>query len=282
MEKATTLSGLPHLCDAEHCTYCQACGSACAHGAIRFEADACGFAHPWVDAELCVGCGLCEQVCPVIHPLAAGREPRVLALYSKDDATVRSSSSGGVFGELAAHVLDGGGCVFGAVARDGRIYHTRADCPEEVEPMKGSKYVQSDVGDCYRQARRELARGRQVLFTGTPCQVAAARPVVLIGYSGGALASGLIIQKYPQINVAKWITIAGVLNHADWTEYFGDSPLKSSINMNTLPRIQQTHYVAENDQTVPNSLSFKWTGGANTVVVPGATHDDFGQWQPEI
>ena len=113
-------------------------------------------------------------------------------------------------------------------------------------------------------------------------QVAAARPVVLIGYSGGALASGLIIQKYPRINVEKWITIAGVLNHADWTEYFGDSPLKSSINMNTLPRIQQTHYVAENDQTVPNSLSFKWTGGANTVVVPGATHDDFGQWQPEI
>ena len=113
-------------------------------------------------------------------------------------------------------------------------------------------------------------------------QVAAARPVVLIGYSGGALASGLIIQKYPRINVKKWITIAGVLNHADWTEYFGDSPLKSSINMNTLPCIQQTHYVAENDQTVPNSLSFKWTGGANTVVVPGATHDDFGQWQPEI
>ena len=106
-------------------------------------------------------------------------------------------------------------------------------------------------------------------------QTAAARPIILIGYSGGALLSGLIIEKYPELNVKKWITIAGVLNHSDWTEYFGDSPLIHSMNLDTLPRVHQLHYAAENDKTVPNSLTMQWTGGADTIIVPNATHDDF-------
>ena len=87
--------------------------------------------------------------------------------------------------------------------------------------------------------------------------------------------SGLIIEKYPELNVKKWITIAGVLNHSDWTEYFGDSPLIHSMNLDTLPRVHQLHYAAENDKTVPNSLTMQWTGGADTIIVPTATHDDF-------
>ncbi len=113
-------------------------------------------------------------------------------------------------------------------------------------------------------------------------KIAKDRPVILIGYSGGALLSGLIIQKYPEINIKKWITIAGVLNHSDWTKHFGDEPLSTSQDLNTLPNISQTHYVAEHDKTVPYELSSRWTGGKNLVVVPGATHDDFGDWNPEL
>lgn len=106
-------------------------------------------------------------------------------------------------------------------------------------------------------------------------QIAGTRPIILVGYSGGALLSGLVIEKYPELNVKKWITIAGVLNHSDWTDFFGDSPLTHSINMNVLPRVHQLHYAAENDKTVPNSLTMQWTGGADTIIIPNATHDDF-------
>ena len=105
--------------------------------------------------------------------------------------------------------------------------------------------------------------------------VSGIRPIILVGYSGGAMVSGLVIQNYPELNVRQWITIAGVLNHQDWTEFFGDSPLKTSLNLDGLPHVPQLHYVAENDKTVPGALSAKWTGGTNVIVVPNATHDNF-------
>ena len=106
-------------------------------------------------------------------------------------------------------------------------------------------------------------------------QIAKNRPVVLIGYSGGALLSGLIINQNPDINIKHWITVAGVLNHTDWTEYFGDTPLTKSINMDTMPTVPQTHYIAEHDNIVPTELSLKWTHGKNTIHIPNATHTNF-------
>lgn len=105
--------------------------------------------------------------------------------------------------------------------------------------------------------------------------IAKGRPVILVGYSGGAMLTGLLIQKYPELNVEKWITIAGVLNHADWTEHFGDSPLDKSLNMNKLPQISQQHYIAKGDKVVPNELSYKWANSADIVVVENARHDYF-------
>lgn len=110
--------------------------------------------------------------------------------------------------------------------------------------------------------------------------VANGRPVILIGYSGGAMISGLVIEKNPDIDVKQWITIAGVLNHHDWTEYFGDSPLSASENLNRLPRVPQCHYVADYDIVVPRHLSEKWTDN-NIIIVPDSTHNDFGNWVPD-
>ena len=104
-------------------------------------------------------------------------------------------------------------------------------------------------------------------------KIAGSRPVILIGYSGGAMVSGLIIQKHPEIDVKKWITIAGVLNHTDWTKYFNDTPLTLSINLNTLPHLPQVHYIAEKDEVVPNSLSKQWIDKNNIKVIKNAGHD---------
>ena len=103
--------------------------------------------------------------------------------------------------------------------------------------------------------------------------IAGSRPVILIGYSGGAMISGLIIQKHPEIDVKKWITIAGVLNHTDWTQYFNDTPLTHSLNLNTLPQLSQEHYIVENDATVPNILSKQWIKENDIKIIKNAKHD---------
>ena len=99
------------------------------------------------------------------------------------------------------------------------------------------------------------------------------RPVILVGYSGGAMISGLVIEKHPELNVKKWITIAGVLNHADWTAYFNDTPLTHSLNLDTLPQLPATHYIAENDSVVPNILSKQWVGESDIKIIKNARHD---------
>ncbi len=105
--------------------------------------------------------------------------------------------------------------------------------------------------------------------------IAMARPIVLIGYSGGAYVAAQIISRNPDLNVIQWVTVAGVLNHSDWTDYFGDAPLTRSLSLSELPRLPARHYVAAHDSVVPAALSRKWGGAENIIVIPGARHDKF-------
>ena len=106
-------------------------------------------------------------------------------------------------------------------------------------------------------------------------QIAKNKKLILIGYSGGAMVSGLIIKQNPKMKVDKWITIAGVLNHKKWTEYFGDEPLTGSIDMGTLPKVSQIHFVGGRDKIVPYDLAKTWTKEKDIKLVPRASHDDF-------
>lgn len=100
--------------------------------------------------------------------------------------------------------------------------------------------------------------------------------ITMIGYSGGALLSGLMIKQHPELNIDKWITIAGVLNHKDWTEYFGDTPLIDSLDLSELPSVSQVHFAGKKDKVVPVLLSKKWVKESNLIIIPKATHADFG------
>lgn len=162
--------------DKTRCCGCAACVQRCPKRCIAFKADSEGFLYPSVDTARCVECGVCEQVCPVLHP-GSSRQPQACYAAAHIDTAVRyASSSGGVFTALAASVLSSGGVVFGArFAADWSVEHAYTETQEGLSAFRGSKYVQSRIGDSYRQAESFLKEGRVVLFTGTPCQISGLR-----------------------------------------------------------------------------------------------------------
>ncbi len=165
------------------CTGCSACYAICPRNAISMHADSEGFIYPDLNANLCVKCGLCRTVCPALNQ-ASGRTPLIVyAAVAKDDAIREKSSSGGVFSLLANKVLHGGGVVFGAAFNhnDWHVYHRGIDNAEDLDELRGSKYVQSEIRDTYRQVKSILISGREVLFSGTPCQVAGLRRYLSVG-----------------------------------------------------------------------------------------------------
>jgi NAD-dependent dihydropyrimidine dehydrogenase PreA subunit len=156
------------------CCGCSACYAVCPKRAITMKPDAEGFLLPVIDKTLCVNCGQCQKVCPVLHP---GQKRMPLAVYAakaKDDELRMKSSSGGMFTLLAREILKQGGIVYGAGWEKPawRVVHKSAENEEELDDLRGSKYVQSDMGDTFRQVKKQLDSGRQVLFSGCPCQIA--------------------------------------------------------------------------------------------------------------
>ena len=180
--------------DKPHCTGCGACKAVCQRKAISMQADAEGFLYPHIDALKCINCGMCKKVCPSINHDEARRPRSVYAAMAKDDALRLASSSGGVFSLLASDVLSKGGVVFGAAFdhNDWHVYHKPVETETELTELRGSKYVQSDVVDSYRQVKAYLNAGRQVLFTGTPCQIAALNKFLAM-YKGLPLDNLLLV-----------------------------------------------------------------------------------------
>lgn len=159
----------------EDCCGCKACANACPKNAISFKADEYGFHYPIIDEQLCVGCNICVKTCDFQKKEVEGHIPlKGVAARHKEPSVYVSSTSGGVFTALAQYVLERSGIVFGCVLGDDMVpKHVSAKNLEQIANMRGSKYVQSDTGLVYREVKDNLKSGRWVLFTGTPCQVAA-------------------------------------------------------------------------------------------------------------
>lgn len=161
------------IVDKSKCCGCEACRSICPKKCISMQADKEGFLYPKVDLSQCVGCKLCEKVCPVLNPKYSKREPLVYAGINNDINIRLQSSSGGIFTLIAEQVIQKKGVVFGACFDEQwNVVHDYTETKEGLARFRGSKYVQSYIGDSFLQAKRFLDEGRFVLFSGTPCQIA--------------------------------------------------------------------------------------------------------------
>lgn len=174
---------LEEIMNSPVCYGCGACVSTCPSEAICMRTDKKGFSRPEILESKCTGCNLCYQACPAVKTnrdalfsAGPGSAKAVLSVRNRNNDIRKNSSSGGLFTALSDYVLAQGGIVCGAVWRDGlSVGHICAANTEDRNRMRQSKYVQSDMGSCFREIRTHLNSGKTVLFTGTPCQAGGLR-----------------------------------------------------------------------------------------------------------
>lgn len=159
------------------CCGCSACNNICPLECITMKSDSEGFWYPEVDYAKCIKCQKCIKVCPAINkPLTdnALKNAQVIAAYSKDEEIRINSTSGGMFSEIAKYILNNKGKVFGARYNEEHLVeHYKIEDISQIEILRQSKYLQSDILKTFKEAKEELSIGNIVLFAGTPCHIAA-------------------------------------------------------------------------------------------------------------
>lgn len=174
----------------QDCCGCGACVSVCPRQCITMIMDREGFLYPRVDEDQCINCNLCEKVCPIIKKIKAGNSdtiymPRALGGWHKDEVIRMSSSSGGAFSLFAIYIIEHGGIVYGAAVDEKmRTRHMGVENVEDLQKLRGSKYVQSDIDGVYKEIENWLSQGRKVFFVGTPCQAAGLTAFLKTKYEG--------------------------------------------------------------------------------------------------
>lgn len=157
----------------EECCGCTACASICPVTCIKMQEDVEGFKYPAVDIAKCVNCHKCEKVCPVINSPKNEKKPSAYLARTREEDLLQSCTSGGVFTTIAKRVVENGGIAYGVIYdEDFVVRHERVTDLAGVEKLPGSKYVQSDIGVAFSQVLADLKVGKNVVFCGTPCQVA--------------------------------------------------------------------------------------------------------------
>lgn len=165
---------MEHICLPDLCTGCSACFNICSHDAISMESDLNGVLRPLINPLLCVNCTLCQCVCPVNNKLDMHSPMRCYAGWNEDKEYKKECASGGIASLLYLYVIEHlKGVVYGVGWDDAlRPVYKRVENSEEVNQLKGSKYVQAFVGKAYRWVKTDLHNNRTVFFVGTPCQIA--------------------------------------------------------------------------------------------------------------
>ena len=170
--KVEKVEDIPHA----NCNGCGLCSVVCPKQCIEMKEKPDGFLYPHVNKKDCIGCGLCIKKCPEYGFIAREKVKQVYAAKTRDRKLITESTSGGIFGELAKSILDTGGVVYGAAYVDVDVVrHQRISNISELYKLNGSKYVQSEISSVYPMIKEDLLSSKNVLFSGTGCQIAAIR-----------------------------------------------------------------------------------------------------------
>lgn len=204
-----------NIIDKHNCCGCSACAQRCPKQCITMQEDDEGFLYPLVDANICIDCGLCEKICPVLNQTQERKPLECYAAKNPDEMVRAKSSSGGIFTPLATAIIKEGGVVFGAKYNDNwEVVHASAQTLQEIDAFRGSKYVQSATGTVFIEAEKYLKQGRKVMFSGTPCQIAGLKKYLR--------------KDYPNL-IAVEIVCHGVPSPLVWREYLASNFAPSNI-----------------------------------------------------
>ena len=163
------------MLDIELCTGCHACVSACPKECLSMKRDKWGFLRPVINESECISCGLCVKTCEKTKQIPICQSREIWAAKHNDVSVKKESSSGGVFSAISDRILQDGGVIFGARYFDNMsVGHDLAVTAEERNRFRGSKYSYSLCDNSvFIRVKDELKKGKTVMFSGTPCQVAA-------------------------------------------------------------------------------------------------------------
>lgn len=165
-----------NICDLDQCTGCSACMNSCSHGAISMVTGVNGHLFPRIDTEKCVSCNLCVKSCPN-NTLPDFHAPILSYIATAvDGKEALTSTSAGIASVFSRYIVENGGAVYGCCGDNClMVQHIRISTVDKIEKLKGSKYVQSNIGESFSRIKEDLKNGMLVLFVGTPCQVAGLR-----------------------------------------------------------------------------------------------------------
>ncbi|WP_320041037.1 Coenzyme F420 hydrogenase/dehydrogenase, beta subunit C-terminal domain [uncultured Desulfobacter sp.] len=171
------------ICKKEECTGCFACENCCPHSSITMLEDEYGFVFPNINQETCTGCGLCEKVCPAVTELKFLYPENAYAFWN--DRFRETSTSGGASATFAQHFINNNGVVYGAAHIEGcEVKHIRIDSADQLYRLQGSKYVHSYVNETFKLVKKDLLKGKEVIYFGTPCQIAGLKLFLIKEYEG--------------------------------------------------------------------------------------------------
>lgn len=200
------------ICDRSKCIGCGLCSLKCPHNAISFSKNDEKFSYPEIDLNKCSGCNLCRKCCPINqddYNNEIGIE--CYAAKNKNKKEQLKGTSGGIFSVLSKAVLDNNGVVYGAYMNDNKVKHIRIDNEVDLEKIKGSKYIQSSIMEILENVRNDVKENKQVLFSGTPCQIGA-----LKSYFGC----------FPENLITVSVICHGVMNESLFKKYLNELEIK--------------------------------------------------------